>query len=105
MKPPPEKTEKTVRKITLDLRNPKVEISTRFEEMTRAYERENPHVNIRVHTVGGAMDDLADLKAEMATGTGPDIFTNSGYENAKLWRNYLEDLSGSPGLIKHTKKP
>ncbi|MED3760905.1 ABC transporter substrate-binding protein [Peribacillus frigoritolerans] len=95
---PPEKTEKTERKITLDLRNPKVEISTQFEEMTRAYERENPHVNIRVHTVGGAMDDLADLKAEMATGTGPDIFTNSGYENAKLWRNYLEDLSGEPWI-------
>lgn len=95
---PPKKTEMTERKITLDLRNPKVEISTQFEEMTRAYERENPRVNIRVHTVGGAMDDLADLKAEMATGTGPDIFTNSGYENAKLWRNYLEDLSGEPWI-------
>jgi raffinose/stachyose/melibiose transport system substrate-binding protein len=92
----PEKPEKKEPKITLDLRNPKIEVSTQFEEMTRAYEQDHPHVNIRVHTVGGAMDDLADLKAEMATGTGPDIFTNTGYENAKLWQNYLENLSDEP---------
>lgn len=100
---PPVKTEKTEQKITLELRNPKVEISTQFEEMTRAYERENPHVQIKVHTVGGALDDLADLKAEMATGKAPDIFTNRGYENAKLWRDYLEDLSEEP-WINHAYK-
>lgn len=94
----PDKTEKKEQQITLDLRNPKVEVSTQFEEMTRAYEQENPHVNIRVHTVGGAMDDLSDLKAEMATGAGPDIFTNTGYENTKLWQNYLEDLSEEPWI-------
>ncbi|PLR65601.1 ABC transporter substrate-binding protein [Bacillus sp. UMB0893] len=99
----PERPEKAERKITLDVRNPKVEISTQFEEMTLAYERENPHVKIRVHTVGGAMDDLADLKAEMATGTGPDIFTNTGYENVKLWQTYLEDLSGEP-WVEHAYK-
>ncbi|UAL52581.1 ABC transporter substrate-binding protein [Bacillus sp. CMF21] len=92
----PEKIEKKDPEIILDLRNPKIEVSTQFEEMTRAYERENPNVNIRVHTVGGAMDDLADLKAEMATGTGPDIFTNTGFENTILWQNFLEDLSGEP---------
>ncbi|MGP1910530.1 ABC transporter substrate-binding protein [Metabacillus sp. JX24] len=92
----PEKQNVKEEKITLDLRNPKIEVSTQFEQMTRAYERENPHVEIRVHTVGGAMDDLSDLKAEMAAGSGPDIFTNTGYENARLWQDYLEDLSNEP---------
>ncbi|MGX1195702.1 ABC transporter substrate-binding protein [Metabacillus sp. SLBN-84] len=92
----PEKQNVKEEKITLDLRNPKIEVSTQFEEMTKAYERENPHVRIRVHTVGGAMDDLSDLKAEMAAGSGPDIFTNTGYENARLWQDYLEDLSNEP---------
>lgn len=90
------KPEISERKITLNVRNPKVEISTQFEQMVIAYEKENPNVDIKVHTVGGAMDNLADLKAKMATGNGPDIFTNIGYENAKQWSEYLEDLSDQP---------
>ncbi|MCR6105624.1 carbohydrate ABC transporter substrate-binding protein [Salipaludibacillus agaradhaerens] len=82
--------------ITLEIRNPKVEISTQFEQMVRAYEKENPGVKINVRTVGGAADDLTDLKAQIAAGEGPDIFTNGGYEQAKLWSNYLEDLSDQP---------
>jgi raffinose/stachyose/melibiose transport system substrate-binding protein len=84
------------RKITLNVRNPKVEISTQFEQMVNVYEKENPHVDIQIQTVGGATDDLADLKAQIAAGTGPDIFTNNGYESAKLWSKYLEDLSDQP---------
>lgn len=84
------------RKITLNIRNPKVEISTQFEQMAMAYEKENPQVEIKIHTVGGAADTLSDLKAEMASGKGPDIFTNSGFENTKLWRKYLVDLSDQP---------
>lgn len=83
-------------KVTLNVRNPKVEISKQFEEMVQAYERENPNIDIQIETVGGATDDLSDLKAQIAAGTGPDIFTNNGYENAKLWRKYLEDLSDQP---------
>lgn len=84
------------RKVTLNVRNPKVEISKQFEEMVQAYERENPNIDIQIETVGGATDDLSDLKAQIAAGTGPDIFTNNGYENAKLWRKYLENLSDQP---------
>lgn len=84
------------RKVTLNVRNPKVEISKQFEEMVQAYERENPNIEIQIETVGGATDDLSDLKAQIAAGTGPDIFTNNGYENAKLWRKYLENLSDQP---------
>ncbi|MBO1511849.1 ABC transporter substrate-binding protein [Metabacillus bambusae] len=84
------------RKITLNVRNPKVEISKQFEQMVQAYERENPNIEIQIETVGGATDDLSDLKAQIAAGTGPDIFTNNGYESAKLWREYLENLSDQP---------
>lgn len=84
------------KKITLNVRNPKVEIATPFEQMVQAYEKEHPNINIEVHTVGGAMDDFSDLKAQMAAGNGPDIFTNPGYESARVWREYLEDLSDQP---------
>lgn len=80
-------------KMTLHIRNPKVEIATQFEQMASAYEQEHPYIDIEIETVGGATDDLADLKAQLAAGTGPDIFTNNGYEQARLWRKYLEDLS------------
>lgn len=79
--------------MTLHIRNPKVEIATQFEQMAAAYEKEHPYIDIEIETVGGASDDLADLKAQLAAGTGPDIFTNNGFEQARLWRKYLEDLS------------
>lgn len=84
------------KKITLTIRNPKVEIATPFEQMVQAYEKEHPNINLEVHTVGGAMDDFSDLKAQMAAGNGPDIFTNPGYESARVWSEYLEDLSDQP---------
>ncbi|RSL31481.1 carbohydrate ABC transporter substrate-binding protein [Salibacterium salarium] len=86
------------KKITLNVRNPKVEIATPFEHMVQAYEKEHPNINIEVHTVGGAMDDFSDLKAQMAAGNGPDIFTNPGYESARVWSEYLEDLSDQPWM-------
>lgn len=95
-------------RITLTIRNPKVEISTQFEKMVMAYEHEHPNIDIQVHTVGGAADDLADLKAQIAAGTGPDIFTNTGYDNVRIWCDYLEDLSDQPWIshaYKDTLKP
>lgn len=94
--------------IILTIRNPKVEISTQFEEMVMAYELEHPQIDIQVHTVGGAADDLADLKAQIAAGNGPDIFTNTGYDNVEIWNDYLEDLSDQPWIehaYKDTLKP
>lgn len=101
-------TEGTQQKVTLTIRNPKIEIASVFEEMTQVYEKEHPHVKIEVHTVGGALDDFSDLKAQMAAEDGPDIFTNLGYENAKLWKPYLEDLSDQPWVknaYKETLEP
>ncbi|WP_227937167.1 ABC transporter substrate-binding protein [Alkalihalobacillus deserti] len=83
-------------KTTLEVWNRKVEISTQFEEMVLAYEKENQGVDIIVRTVGGGVDDRSDLIAQLASGRGPDIFTNGGYEEAKMWSDYLEDLSDQP---------
>ncbi|WP_173917566.1 ABC transporter substrate-binding protein [Halobacillus sp. Marseille-Q1614] len=95
-KPETEEKPDVEQEITLNVRNPKVEIASQFEQMVQAYEKEHPNVSIEVHTVGGAMDDFSDLKAQMAAGNGPDIFTNPGYESARIWEHYLEDLSDQP---------
>ncbi|MEH7549341.1 MULTISPECIES: ABC transporter substrate-binding protein [Bacillaceae] len=96
--PKPIEAETPTHKLTLDIRNPKVEISKQFEQLAVVYEKENPNVEIKIHTVGGAADDLSDLKAQISAGNGPDIFTNTGYQNAILWKNYLEDLSDQPWI-------
>lgn len=84
------------RKITLEVLNPKVEISTQFEQMVKEYEKENPYVKINILTYGGGANYLAELKAKFAANKGPDIFPNGGYEDAIAWKRYLEDLSDQP---------
>ncbi|BBH21415.1 hypothetical protein Back11_27600 [Paenibacillus baekrokdamisoli] len=39
--------------ITLEVLNPKVEISTEFEQMVKEYEKENPNVKMNILTFGG----------------------------------------------------
>ena len=82
--------------ITLEVLNPKVEISTEFEQMVKEYEKENPNVKLKILTFGGGANYLAELKARFAANKGPDIFPNGGYEEAKSWKRYLEDLSDQP---------
>ncbi|CAN7374875.1 extracellular solute-binding protein [Paenibacillus sp. LjRoot153] len=83
-------------KITLEVLNPKVEISTEFEQMVKEYEKENPNVKMNILTFGGGANYLAELKARFAANKGPDIFPNGGYEEALSWKRYLEDLSDQP---------
>jgi raffinose/stachyose/melibiose transport system substrate-binding protein len=84
------------KKITLELFNPKVEISTEFEQMAEEYEKENPGVTLNILTFGGGADYLSELKARFAANKGPDIFPNGGYNDAVIWKRYLEDLSDQP---------
>lgn len=85
-------------KIVLEVLNPKVEIDSQFEQLVNAYEKENPGVEIHIRTAGGGSDDRALLKTQFVLGKGPDIFTNGGYEEAKQWKEYLEDLSDQPWI-------
>ncbi|WP_246590650.1 ABC transporter substrate-binding protein [Paenibacillus sophorae] len=87
-----------VHKIVLSVLNPKVEIATQFEQLVKEYEKEYPDVDIQIRTVGGGADDRAMLMTQFAAGKGPDIYTNGGYEEAKLWKEYLEDLSDQPWI-------
>ncbi|WP_162785197.1 extracellular solute-binding protein [Bacillus sp. P14.5] len=82
--------------VELAIRNSKVEIAEPFEAMVEEYEREHPAISITVETVGGRPDDFSDIKAKIAAGNGPDIFTNVGYGEAEKWSSHLEDLSGEP---------
>jgi raffinose/stachyose/melibiose transport system substrate-binding protein len=84
------------KKITLEILNPKVEIATEFEQMAKEYEKENPEVKLEILTFGGGANYLAELKARFAANKGPDIFPNGGYEDALVWKRYLEDLSDQP---------
>jgi raffinose/stachyose/melibiose transport system substrate-binding protein len=85
-------------KTVIDVLNPKVEIASQFEQLASVYEKENPGVDIRIRTIGGGADTRLQLKTQLASGTGPDIFTNGGYEEARLWKEYLEDLSDQPWI-------
>lgn len=87
-------TEKNI--ITLEVLNPKVEISIEFEQMVKEYEQENPHIDLNILTFGGGANYLDELKARFAANKGPDIFPNGGYEEARAWSRYLEDLSDQP---------
>lgn len=89
-------TLKKEKNVTLEIMNPKVEIAVEFEEMARVYEQENPNVKIEIITFGGGASYLDELKARFAANEGPDIFPNGGYEEAKAWKKYLEDLSDQP---------
>ncbi|WP_454192497.1 ABC transporter substrate-binding protein [Paenibacillus sp. Marseille-Q7038] len=82
--------------ITLEILNPKVEIATEFEQMADVYEKENPNVKLEIVTYGGGASYLDELRARFAADEGPDIFPNGGYEEAKAWKRYLEDLSDQP---------
>ncbi|GIP52990.1 ABC transporter substrate-binding protein [Paenibacillus vini] len=81
---------------TLEIMNPKVEISVEFEQMVKEYEHLNPNIDLNVVTFGGGADYLDELKARFAANEGPDIFPNGGYEEARAWKRYLEDLSDQP---------
>lgn len=85
-----------IKKISLEILNPKVEISNEFEQMIREYEKENPSVSVNILTFGGGANYLAEMKARFAANNGPDIFPNGGYEDAIMWKRYLEDLSDQP---------
>ncbi|MBW5446497.1 extracellular solute-binding protein [Cohnella sp. CFH 77786] len=82
--------------VSIEMLNPKVEISVQLEQLANEYMKENPDVRIHVRTIGGGSDDRNELRAMFAAGHGPDIFSNGGYSEARLYAAYLEDLSNQP---------
>lgn len=74
----------------------KVEIADQFEEMAKEYERENPGTQVKVETIGGGADWASYLKAQFASGQGPDIFIVEGPGQAKLWKEHMLPLDDEP---------
>ncbi|AWB43232.1 ABC transporter substrate-binding protein [Paenibacillus sp. CAA11] len=74
----------------------KVEISDALNRLKAEYEKEHPDIKLDIQTVGGGSDYGASLKAKVASGEEPDIFTIGGYVERDMWMDYLEDLSDQP---------
>ncbi|MFC3883648.1 ABC transporter substrate-binding protein [Bacillus songklensis] len=82
--------------VVVDMFQFKVEIADQLKALTDEYTKEHPNVKFNIQTVGGGADYAAALKAQFASGNEPDIFNNGGYQEAKIWKEKLEDLSDQP---------
>jgi raffinose/stachyose/melibiose transport system substrate-binding protein len=85
----------------------KVEIADAFSRLEKEYEAAFPNIDLKIETVGGGADYGAALKAKFASGDEPDIFNNGGWNEAVVWKDKMEDLSGEPwvaNLIESTKQ-
>ncbi|CAM4054383.1 ABC transporter substrate-binding protein [Paenibacillus alkaliterrae] len=85
----------------------KVEIADALSRMEKEYEAAFPNIDLKIETVGGGADYGAALKAKFASGDEPDIFNNGGWNDAVVWQDKMEDLSGEPwvaNLIDATKQ-
>ncbi len=82
--------------VVVDMFQFKVEIADQLKALTDQYTKEHPNVKFNIQTVGGGADYGAALKAQFASGNEPDLFNNGGYQEAKIWKEKLEDLSDQP---------
>lgn len=81
-------------KKTIYIYQMKIEIDEALKEVTKKYTELHPEVEFVVES---ASDNYATtLKTKFTGGEAPDIFTLTGYEDAKMWSSNLEDLSGEP---------
>jgi raffinose/stachyose/melibiose transport system substrate-binding protein len=73
----------------------KVEIADALNRMAEEYEKETG-VHVEIETHGGGEDYGALLKAEIAAGSEPEIFTNGGFTALVPYMDRATDLSSEP---------
>lgn len=78
--------------LTLEIFQFKVEFKNQFEELAKAYEKENKGVNIKVSTVGGGNDYKQSLTTKFASGEEPAIFNIGGPTDVEQFSDRLLDL-------------
>ncbi|MBW4081190.1 ABC transporter substrate-binding protein [Paenibacillus sp. S150] len=78
--------------VTLRIFTNLTEASDAFKVLKEKYEAEFPNVTLEIDATGDNNFGTA-MKARMAAGEMPDIFTNSGGSELGLWGDYMEDLS------------
>ncbi|KGE21018.1 ABC transporter substrate-binding protein [Paenibacillus wynnii] len=103
----PEATTTPKKDVTIKMFQFKVEIAEQLNALAEEYEKETG-VKVEVETHGGGEDYGALLKAEIASGSEPEIFNNGGYSALVPYMDRATDLSAEPwakDLIPTSKMP
>ncbi|WP_019908345.1 ABC transporter substrate-binding protein [Paenibacillus sp. HW567] len=103
----PEATTAPAKNVTIKMFQFKVEIAEQLNALAEEYEKETG-VKVEVETHGGGEDYGALLKAEIASGSEPEIFNNGGYTALVPYMDRATDLSNEPwaaNLIPTAKAP
>lgn len=79
--------------VTIKMFNFKVEIADALSRMAEEYKAETG-VTIEIETHGGGEDYNALLKAEIASGSEPEIFNSEGFTALEAYYDRATDLSG-----------
>ncbi|OKP67874.1 ABC transporter substrate-binding protein [Paenibacillus helianthi] len=103
----PAATAAPAKNVTIKMFQFKVEIAEQLNALAEQYEKETG-VKVEVETHGGGEDYGALLKAEIASGSEPEIFNNGGYTALVPYMDRATDLSNEPwaaNLIPTSKTP
>lgn len=79
--------------VTVDIFNIQVETREHLENLATRYEQLNPHVTLRVQTIGGGADTGAALQARFAANEAPTIWMLGGLSAVEQWQDHLLDIS------------
>ncbi|OMD39194.1 ABC transporter substrate-binding protein [Paenibacillus borealis] len=94
-----EATKAPAKDVTIKMFQFKVEIAEQLNTLAELYEKETG-VKVEVETHGGGEDYGALLKAEIASGSEPEIFNNGGYTALVPYMDRATDLSDQPWAAK-----
>lgn len=103
----PAASEAPKKDVTIKVFQFKVEIAEQLNALAEEYEKETG-VKVQVETHGGGEDYGALLKAEIASGSEPEIFNNGGFAALVPYMDRATDLSDQPwvsSLIPTSKIP
>ncbi|AIQ11629.1 ABC transporter substrate-binding protein [Paenibacillus durus] len=103
----PAASEAPKKDVTIKVFQFKVEIAEQLNALAEEYEKETG-VKVQVETHGGGEDYGALLKAEIASGSEPEIFNNGGFAALVPYMDRATDLSDQPwvsSLIDTSKIP
>ncbi|RUS47827.1 ABC transporter substrate-binding protein [Cohnella sp. AR92] len=79
--------------VKIKIFNFKVEIADKFNQLAEEYEKQTG-VKVEIETHGGGEDYNALLKAEIASGSEPEIFNSEGFAALEPYYDRATDLSG-----------
>ncbi|KAA9004837.1 extracellular solute-binding protein [Paenibacillus spiritus] len=91
----PAATKAPKKDVTIKVFQFKVEIAEQLNALAKEYEKETG-VKVEVETHGGGEDYGALLKAELASGSEPEIFNNGGFTALQPYMDRATDLSDQP---------